>query len=131
MIILGAVTIAFGACCFFLLVDSPSSKFLRVTPEEREVMKLRTLDNATVVTREVKFSHIIEAIKEPRFYCFIFASLLFNLQNGALNTFQSIITAGFGFSVRINNFSIINKNSFIPFFVELECYFTYYSFWCR
>lgn len=100
MIILGVITIAFGVCCFFLLVDNPQSKLLRVTAKEKEVIKLRTLDNATVVTKEVKFHHIIEAVKEPRFYCFIFASLLFNLQNGALNTFSAIITAGFGFSVR-------------------------------
>ncbi|KAI9480897.1 MAG: major facilitator superfamily domain-containing protein [Benjaminiella poitrasii] len=98
MIILGAVTIAFGLFCFFLLVDNPSSKLLRLTPEQEKVVELRTIDNATVITKEIKFHHMIEALKEPRYYCFIFASLLFNLQNGALNTFSSIITAGFGFS---------------------------------
>jgi ACS family allantoate permease-like MFS transporter len=101
MIILGSVTIVFGVFCFFLLVDSPTSKFLRLTPEQEQVVKLRTIDNATVITNEIKYHQMIEALKEPRFYCFIFASLLFNLQNGALSTFSSIITAGFGFSVRI------------------------------
>jgi hypothetical protein len=101
MIILGSVTIVFGIFCFFLLVDNPTSKSLRLTPDEKEAVALRTLDNSTIVTKEVKYHHMIEALKEPRFYCFIFASLLFNLQNGALNTFSSIITAGFGFSVSV------------------------------
>lgn len=63
------------------------------------MIAIRTLDNATIVTREIKMHHIYEALKEPRYYCFIFASMLFNLQNGALGVFSSIITVGFGFSV--------------------------------
>lgn len=99
MIILGAVTIVFGLFCFFLLVDNPKSKFLRLTPAQKKVAELRTIDNATIITKEIKWHHMVESLKEPRYYCFIFASLLFNLQNGALNTFSAIITAGFGFSV--------------------------------
>jgi ACS family allantoate permease-like MFS transporter len=99
MIILGGITIIFGICCFFLLVDNPQSKFLRLTPDEKRVVELRTIDNNTVISKQIKYHHMIEALKEPRYYCFIFASLLFNLQNGALGTFSSIITVGFGFSV--------------------------------
>jgi ACS family allantoate permease-like MFS transporter len=102
MILLGSVTVVFGVCCFFLLVDHPTSKYLRLTPEQEQVVKIRTIDNSTVITKEIKYSQMIEALKEPRFYCFIFASLLFNLQNGALTIFSSIITAGFGFDVCID-----------------------------
>ncbi|GAN07299.1 MFS allantoate transporter protein [Mucor ambiguus] len=98
MIILGAVTVVFGLFCFFLLVDNPKSKFLKLTTDEKKVAELRTIDNATIITKEIKWHHMVESLKEPRYYCFIFASLLFNLQNGALNTFSAIITAGFGFS---------------------------------
>ncbi|KAI7906634.1 major facilitator superfamily domain-containing protein [Cokeromyces recurvatus] len=98
MIILGAATITFGIFCFFLLADNPDSKLLHLTPEQKTVVHLRTLDNATVITKQIKFHHMLESLKEPRYYCFIFASLLFNLQNGALNTFSAVITAGFGFS---------------------------------
>ncbi|KAI8984398.1 major facilitator superfamily domain-containing protein [Mycotypha africana] len=97
MIILGSVTIAFGIFCFFLLVDNPKSKFLSLTEDQKKIVQIRTQDNATIITKKVKFHHMLEALKEPRYYCFIFASLLFNLQNGALNTFSSIITVGFGF----------------------------------
>lgn len=99
MLILGVITVAFGIIIFFFLVDDPRSKFLRLTPEQREIVEERIRDHAVVITREIKFYQIIEALKEPRFYCFIFSSMLINFQNGALNTFSSIITAGFGFSV--------------------------------
>lgn len=100
MLILGVITVAFGIILFVFLVDDPRSKFLRLTPEQREIVEERIRDNAVVITREIKYHQILESLKEPRYYCFIFASMLINFQNGALNTFQSIITAGFGFSVR-------------------------------
>lgn len=101
MVILGAVTIAFGFICFFCLVDNPRSRFLRLTDEQKQIVEERLRDNAVVKSKEVKYYQIYEALKEPRYYCFIFASLLINLQNGALNTFSSIITQGFGFSVSV------------------------------
>lgn len=98
MVILGAVTMAFGIVCFFSLVDNPRSRFLRLTPEQEAIVEERQRDNAVVRTTEIKYYQMVEALKEPRFYCFIVASMLINFQNGALNTFSSIITAGFGFS---------------------------------
>jgi hypothetical protein len=123
MIILGAITVVFGIGCFFLLVDNP--KNLRLTPEQEQVMKLRTIDNSTIVTKEIKYYQMIEALKEPRFYCFIFASLLFNLQNGALSIYSAIITAGFGFDVgyrkdkqchKLNPYFFFNRD-LMPFYL--------------
>ncbi|KAG2226507.1 hypothetical protein INT45_014251 [Circinella minor] len=98
MIILGVVTIAFGLICFFCLVDNPRSRFLRLDAEQEKLVSLRLQDNAVVRTKEIKVSHMWEALCEPRFYCMVFASLLVNFQNGAMNTFSAIITKGFGFS---------------------------------
>ncbi|OAD73012.1 hypothetical protein PHYBLDRAFT_20510 [Phycomyces blakesleeanus NRRL 1555(-)] len=98
MIILGCITTLFGVVFFVCLVDSPTSRFLRLTPEQEDIVKARTLDNAVVYTKEIKKAHIIESLKEPRFWLLAFASLLINLQNGALTTFNSIITVSFGFS---------------------------------
>ncbi|KAL0094883.1 major facilitator superfamily domain-containing protein [Phycomyces blakesleeanus] len=98
MIILGSVTILFGVICFFCLIDNPRSRFLRLTPEQKEVVDARLRDNSVVRTTEIKYSHMLESLREPRFYCFILSSLLINFQNGALSTFSAIITAGFGFS---------------------------------
>lgn len=99
MIILGSITVFFGVFCFFLLVDDPKSRLLHLTPEEEKLVADRSLDNAVVRTKVVKTAHMFEALREPRFYCFFFASMLVNFQNGAMNTFSSIITTGFGFSV--------------------------------
>ncbi|KAI9026456.1 major facilitator superfamily domain-containing protein [Phycomyces nitens] len=98
MIILGSVTILFGLICFFFLIDNPKSRFLRLTPEQDDIVNARLRDNSVVRTTEIKYSHMLESLREPRFYCFVISSLLIDFQNGALGTFSSIITAGFGFS---------------------------------
>jgi ACS family allantoate permease-like MFS transporter len=100
MIILGSVTAFCGLCCFFFLADDPKSKLLRLTPEEEEIANLRTLDNAVTVSRKINYKHITESLKEPRYYCYIIAGLLVNLQNGSMMTFSAIITSNFGYSVR-------------------------------
>ena len=111
MIILGVVTVAFGLVCFFCLVDNPRSRFLRLDAEQEKLVSLRLQDNAVVRTKEIKVGHMWEALCEPRFYCMVFASLLVNFQNGAMNTFSAIITKGFGFSV------------YIPFFFFAPLYY--------
>ncbi|ORY97640.1 major facilitator superfamily domain-containing protein [Syncephalastrum racemosum] len=98
MIILGVVTIFFGFICFFALIDDPYSRFLNLTPAMRDIVAERQRDNAVVHSKETKYYQIKEALKEPRYYCFVVASMLINFQNGALNTFSTIITSGFGFT---------------------------------
>lgn len=104
MIILGAITIVFGILSFFLMVDDPKARVLRLTPEEEKIVEARTADNAVVKIKEIKFSHIIESLKEPRFYIYCLASMLINFQNSALNNFSSLITQGFGFTVMYHFF---------------------------
>lgn len=101
MIILGAVTIVFGFISFFFMVDSPRSNVLRLTPEEEKAVEDRMRDNAVVYSKEIKMSHIYEALKEPRLYVFCLCAMLINFQNSALSNFMALITKGFGFSVSI------------------------------
>ena len=89
----------FGIVIFFCLIDNPRSRFLKLTPEQSQIVDERQRDNTTVITKEIKWSHITESLKEPRYYFFCLASMLINFQNGALNTFSAIITKGFGFAV--------------------------------
>lgn len=100
MLLLGCVTILFGIICFFLLIDDPRS--IATSDQERILIELRTKDNAVVVTRNMNYQHVLEALKEVRFYCFSGMSFLVSLQNGALSVFGSIITKGFGYSVNIH-----------------------------
>jgi MFS family permease len=105
MIILGAVTIFFGVLSFFFMVDNPKAKVLRLSPEEEKIVDNRMRDNAVVHSREIKWAHVWESLKEPRFYVFMLAAMLINFQNSALNNFSSLITKGFGFSVSIFAFA--------------------------
>lgn len=107
MIILGAVTILFGLVSFFLMVDDPKAKVLRLTPEEEKIVEARQRDNAVVRNREIKVKHIWESLKEPRFYIFCLASMLINFQNSALSNYSAFIAQGFGFDV-----SFIESNDF-------------------
>ncbi|KAI9316390.1 major facilitator superfamily domain-containing protein [Dichotomocladium elegans] len=98
MLILGVVTVGFGFIIFFGLIDNPRSRFLKLTSEQLAIVDERMRDNSTVVNHKIKYHQMLEALKEPRFYCFIFAALLINIQNGALGAFTALITVGFGFS---------------------------------
>ncbi|CAO3654040.1 unnamed protein product [Cunninghamella echinulata] len=97
MIILGVVTIAFGFFCFFFLIDNPDSKHISSSDEVKAIITERILDNAVVRTKEIKTKHMIESLKEPRFYCFVLTSMFISFQNGALTSFSALITKSLGF----------------------------------
>jgi MFS family permease len=128
MIIPGAITILFGIISFFFMVDNPKAKVLRLTPEELKIVESRQRDNAVVRSKEIKMSHIWEALKEPRYYIFCLGSLLINFQNSVLGVYSSMITKGFGFDVSMNRmiilYSMTNKR------IDFECNLIDYSIWC-
>lgn len=97
MIILGSITVIFGVVCyFFMIVDAfDVARF----DEEREIVRLRIIDNAVVVSKKINFQHIREALTEIRYYCYMSTTLLVNLQHGVLSVYSATITKGFGFSV--------------------------------
>ncbi|KAI8079018.1 major facilitator superfamily domain-containing protein [Gilbertella persicaria] len=97
MIILGGCTILVGITAFFFLIDSPKAQALQLNAEQEMLVEERTRDNATVRTTEIKYEQILEAIKEVRFWCFCFACLFINLQNGAMTIYNGQIAASFGF----------------------------------
>ncbi|KAI7872140.1 major facilitator superfamily domain-containing protein [Spinellus fusiger] len=98
MLILGLVTIVVGVICFFFLIDDPRSLRWHYNAEEQLMVEERIRDNAVMRTSYVNHDQIREALREPRFWCFCFASLFLNLQNGAMTSYSAAITAGFGFS---------------------------------
>lgn len=97
-IIFGAVTTLMGFVYFVFLPDKPTSKWFRLSEEEKLIIKERARDNAVVATRQIDYSQIKEALKEPRLYCYCLISLLIELQNGALTIFSTIIIADLGFT---------------------------------
>ncbi|KAI9026455.1 major facilitator superfamily domain-containing protein [Phycomyces nitens] len=98
MIILGSLTAIVGLFSFFFLIDNPKSRALGLNAEQEILVEERTRDNAVVRTSLMKKSQILEALREPRFWCFSIACLFINLQNGAMTIYSSQITMGFGFT---------------------------------
>ncbi|CEI90193.1 hypothetical protein RMCBS344292_04523 [Rhizopus microsporus] len=98
MIILGSATILMGIITFLFLIDTPKSPALQLNAEQELLVEERTKDNATVRTTEIKREQIMEAIKEIRFWCYSFACLLINLQNGAMTIYNGQIAQSFGFN---------------------------------
>lgn len=99
MIILGAVTSVLGIVVFFFLIDDPRSPRLGLTEEEKIIMEDRLSDNGVRRSNEINWDQVREVFVDPKTYVWFFFALLINIQNGALTTFSSLITQGFGFSV--------------------------------
>ncbi|ORX61497.1 MFS general substrate transporter [Hesseltinella vesiculosa] len=97
-LIFGVITVFVGLLTLFLLVDTPFHKFLQLTAEEEEVVKERLRDNAVVPTKEFKWSHIFEALRELRFYALVLSSMFMMITNGFFTIYSSSLVASFGFS---------------------------------
>lgn len=99
MILWGVITAGLGFVYFVFLPDRAKSRWFRLTPIEEQIVEARTLDNAVVQNKDIKMSHVKEALKEPRLYCYFCISLLLNLANGGTTLFSSQIISQMGFSV--------------------------------
>ncbi|KAI9497526.1 major facilitator superfamily domain-containing protein [Zychaea mexicana] len=98
MLIWGVITSALGFVYFFLLPDRAKSRWYKLTIEEEKIVDDRTRDNTVVQNKVIKREHIFEALREPRFYCYITISFLLNLQNGCVTIFSSQIIKSMGFT---------------------------------
>ncbi|KAI7884168.1 MFS general substrate transporter [Lichtheimia hyalospora FSU 10163] len=97
MIIYGCATILVGIACFIFMPDTPYSKWLRLTDHERLITEERIRDNATVQSHTIKKQQVLEALKEPRLYCYTLIGFMTMTQNGCMVTFttQIILTMGY------------------------------------
>lgn len=97
MILFGSFTCLLGFIYFVFLPDRPTSRWFRLTEEEKDIVEERSRDNAVVPTVTINYDQIKEALREPRFYCYTLISLFGNFQNGALTSFSTIIIKNLGF----------------------------------
>lgn len=102
-IICGIITVIVGVCTFFLMVDDPHHKLLKLTEEEKVIVEERTKDNCVVRVHEIKREQIIEAIKEPRLYLTFVFCVLGALQNGGIVSYATILIENLGFTVNIKH----------------------------
>ncbi|CAO3614427.1 unnamed protein product [Cunninghamella echinulata] len=96
-LVFGIITVCIGIATFFFLVDSPHSKLLKLTEEEKEIIEERTQDNAVVKEKQVKLHHYWEALREPRYYLTLIAAFGLCLPNGGLIVFSTPFVATLGF----------------------------------
>ena len=99
-IIWGLLTVFVGAGVFLFLPDKPKSRWFRLTSTEKDIVDERTLDNAVVRNKQFKISHIFEAIREPRLYCYCLTIISIDMQSGALGLYSALLVKGMGFTVR-------------------------------
>jgi ACS family allantoate permease-like MFS transporter len=99
MIILGSITSLLGIIVFFFLIDDPRSPKLHLTEAEKIIMEERLRDNGIKRSNEIKWDQVREVFVDPKTYVWFFFAMLVNISNGALTTFSTLITQGFGFSV--------------------------------
>ncbi|KAI9255749.1 major facilitator superfamily domain-containing protein [Phascolomyces articulosus] len=98
MIIFGSLTIIIGTCVFIFLPNNNDSKWLRLSPNEKDLVKERTRDSGLVLDKSFKVRHVYEAIGEPRLYCYFFIIICLFLQNGCMATYSSQIIKEAGFT---------------------------------
>ncbi|CAO3614717.1 unnamed protein product [Cunninghamella echinulata] len=96
-LIFGILTVFIGIITFFFLIDTPYSKWLKLTEEEKKIVEERIQDNAVVKDKVVKVHQYWEALREPRYYLIVIAAIANNLSNGGLVVFSTPFVASLGF----------------------------------
>ncbi|KAJ4168957.1 hypothetical protein NW754_010889 [Fusarium falciforme] len=96
-IIFGSVTMLWGLCLLWLIPDHPTTaRFL--SPEQREKAVIRVATNMSSVKNDTfKMYQLLEGLADIKMWLLVLIMLSSNLANG-LQSFQSIILKGFGFS---------------------------------
>lgn len=93
----GLVTIVSAPIAYWRLdSDIPSARFLTEHEKAQAIERLRANQTGTG-SREFNWSHVLEAVMEPKNWLFIGMSLLNNLGAAVTNTFGPLILAGLGY----------------------------------
>ncbi|CAO3621459.1 unnamed protein product [Cunninghamella blakesleeana] len=121
-IIFGIMTIVIGILTFFFLVDTPHSKLLRLTEEEKDIVEQRIQDNSVVKDKIVKVHHYWEALREPRFYLITLSAFANNLSTGGLVVFSTPFIKSLGFDVLESILLNIPSSTFSVLFTFLAVY---------
>lgn len=97
-IILGSLTMAWGAFLFVFLPDNPATaKFL--TREQRFLAVQRIYSEHTgVENKTFKWYQALEVLTDPKSYLFLIMNFCLHFVNGAISGFGTIIITAFGFS---------------------------------
>jgi hypothetical protein len=99
----GLVTIITAPFLYWKLDnDVSSARFLTEHEREQAVERLRA-NQTGIGSRELKWSHVLEAALEPKTYLWIAMSLLLNVGASVTNTFGPLILSGLGYDSYITS----------------------------
>ena len=115
MITLGCITVIMGLITFLFMPDNAKSRWYRLTTKEEEIVEERIQDSAVVQQAKINFGHILESVKEIRFYCFFLLIFLTNLLNGAVSIYSTLIIKNLG------GFSVSKKMIFL-IYIHINTY---------
>ncbi|KJZ74787.1 hypothetical protein HIM_05904 [Hirsutella minnesotensis 3608] len=98
-LIYGGSTIFVGFVCLLAIPDSHDKAWFLTEPE-REEAKLRTRENQTGdgMCKEWNFGHVIEALKDPKYWVVVFFGIFQSITNAGITNFNPLILSGFGYS---------------------------------
>ncbi|KAI8142113.1 major facilitator superfamily domain-containing protein [Fennellomyces sp. T-0311] len=97
-LIWGLITILASISATFFLPDDPYSKRFRLTPEQKELVDERVQDSAVMRRTLIRWGHIHEALREPRFYCQFLIGFCASMPMGCIGVFSSQIIQEMGYS---------------------------------
>ncbi|GAA5860353.1 hypothetical protein JCM3774_000389 [Rhodotorula dairenensis] len=97
-IVLGAITIAWGAVLFFFLADGPSNAFW-LRPEQRTLAVARVASGGVgIKSRVFRTNQMWEALMDPKAWCLTVAMFGSSVPNGILTNFSGTIIKDMGFN---------------------------------
>ncbi|KAK7203704.1 major facilitator superfamily domain-containing protein [Myxozyma melibiosi] len=96
-ILLGCVTCCWAVFIGWWMPDSPM-RAKCFTEEERMLMVERVRANKTgLQNKKFKKAHLIELIKDPQIWCYLFVEVIIQIPSGGLGSFSTLIIKGIGF----------------------------------
>ena len=100
-LIWGLITIVASITTVIYLPDNPYSKRFGFTPEQEDEVDARVVDTAVTRQTEIQWSHIREAILEPRYYCQIIIGFFVSMPMGCMTEFSAQTIRDLGFTVSV------------------------------
>ncbi|KAI9484515.1 major facilitator superfamily domain-containing protein [Zychaea mexicana] len=97
-LIWGTITIAASIASCIYLPDDPYSKRFGLSAEQEDIVDARVSENAMVRDTQIHWSHIQEALSEPRYYCQAVIAFLVSMPMGCIGDFSAQIIQEMGFN---------------------------------
>ncbi|KAF2829055.1 allantoin permease [Ophiobolus disseminans] len=95
-LVVGLITVALGITVVLLLPDNPMSS--RLSPAQKVWAIERLRENQTgIENTQFKWHQVLECLRDPQTWLLSLITLISNVPNGAVSSYQATLIKGFGF----------------------------------